>query len=383
MDNLILSDVADNIKQKRSLNATTKLQIVLILFIYLKIIFYAHIGAAQSIKYILLVAAIVTTSIAVELVYHVIVNKYTSVSAIQIIKVTNPQIVGLLVASTINYSFNIIPVVLCTIIGLLIARMFFSEHKHQLICSPAFVMVLIHSIFPRMVLNISDLTPFELKLASFYNSPFTENILQITNIKNYFASNLFPFLDANSIFITFACIGFAIILFKKLDLDYAVALKIFMFLFIMSYSFVGFTSSVQSLESNIFYLSPSINYITNISAEFGHLIKSFILFAYLVFGPTAIGIIFYTSYTKALPSTRIGGYIVAFIMALIIFFTKIFTPNPLGFFYALVFCNFLTPVLDDTIICTQINRTITIISLISLSLIVGCISFFISMLGVN
>ncbi len=377
MKNSSKFDVRDNIKQKQLLQATTKLQIILTIFICLKTIFYANIGAFESIKYFMLVNVIVGSSIIVELVYHLLVNKLSSLNAIETIKSTNPQIPGLLIASTINYGFSFNAVIICTIVGLFIARMLFSEHKHQIICSPAFVMVLLHSTYPKMALNISNTTTF-----NFFNSAKTEMLFNSFNINKSIGLDLFPYLSISDMILMLSLLALIIILFRNLNINYSIALKIFLFLFLMSYSFICFLDSTNTLQSSTSLFGPTIDYISNFSEEIGNLIKSLILLSYIIFGQTATGIVLYCAYTKALPTTRIGTYISAFIIALLIFYTKIFTSNPYGFFYALVLCNLLTPTLEETIVCTQINRNITIISLILLSLSVGFVSFFVTMSGV-
>ncbi len=360
----------------------TGLQVILVIFIMLKVAIYADISYAHAAKYFILASFTVATTVLTEIFFYRVIKKLPLKRAIDLMRETYPQLAGLVVSAVITYGFQIRPTIICTFFGVFFARLFFGGYKNNIFSAPAFSMVLMHSSFKSMTTNSSMNSTLDDYLLTFFGAENSHHIVEMSNLSSALSSDRLPYLDQSNVFLTFIVAVIFIFFLRQLG-DYCLhMLQILLFLFIICFSFAGFLNGTAHINSNILQFNNSIRYLISYSGSLGLFIKSSLLLSYFVVGSTIIGIIFLTTYTTTMPQTKIGSYIISFMLALFIFYTKLFTDNPYGFFYALLLCNACTPFLDETIVSSQTARISTIIILIILSLLVGFVAFLFAMRGV-
>ncbi len=379
------TNLLDIIHHKQNLNEITinnRFQAILVFFIFLKLIMYANISYAHAAKYFILVSCIVGTSVLTEILYYKFVKKLHFNEAVNVTRNSYPQIIGLVIATVITYGYHFRATSLCVFFGIIFARLFFGGYKRNVFDCVSFSIVLMHSSYKNMTTNSSMNSSIDNFLLNLFNAENSHHIVEVSNLSSTISMDRLPYLSEITIVITFAFTVLFLILLKKAGKKIRFILQIFLFLFILSFSFVGFLNGTAHINSNILQFNSFIRYFVNFSGVIGLFIKTILLFFYFIVGPTIIGIVFVTASTTTLPTTKIGRYIVAFLLAFFVFYTKLFTDNPFGFFYAILFCNLCTPMLDDTVTCSQLNKNLTIIVLVTISLILGFIAFLFAMKGV-
>lgn len=358
-----------------------KFQTLIFIYILIKIFIYSRISYAQTTKYFVVVCVCVFSTILAEFLYNILVNKkdlknsfFDSISGYA-------KSEGLIIACTLNFGFHLFPVFITSFCAIIFARLVYGG-KDNIFSVPAFAIVLIYTSFTNMAQNLSMNGSLDKVLLSIFGSENSYHIAEISNLKDIISLNRLPYLDFSSIFMVFVVITFFLIAYKVLSIDSFVPTRIILFLLILSYSFTGFLNATSQMNSNVLYFNGFLKYIINYNGIFSQLIKSILLFFYLTAGPTIVGIILYTVFSPKMPTTIIGKYIVSFIIAVIIFYTKFFTDNSFGVFYAILLCNGLTPMLDEIIISSQNNKNITIIFITIISFALGFFTFLYTMRGI-
>ncbi len=359
-----------------------KIQIALIVFLITKLFVYSKISFAHSTKYFLVICAAVITSVLTEVVFLKLIRKNSFSKAFEIIKKTYPQVIGLIIAATLNYGCEIMPVVVCTVTAVSIARLLYGGYSNNIFSAPAFAIVLLHSAFVKMASTPSMDSNLDKALLKLFNAENVHHVVQISNLSKALSLDQLPYVTYSDVFYTLFTFVFFIAVFIYIKLDFSMSLYILLFLTVICYSFIGFLNGTEHLSSNILQFNGFLKYIVNISGSLGHMFKTLLMLFYLLVGPTVLGIVLVSTYTVTFTNNKIGKYISAFIIAFFVFYTKLFTDNPYGFFYAMLLCNAFTPMFDEICKFTEFNRIITIISLVILSLVIGFIAFAITMKGV-
>lgn len=375
----------ENLNSNEDVNIKKKYkntQIVLSIFIAFKVLFYQSISSAHSTKYLFLVFTIFLATFSSEIFFNLITKNVIAKSNKVSISDSYPQITALIIACFVNFGYHIILVFVCVFLTIFLIKDLFGNFGNNIFNAPAAFMVLIYSFNPYMVTTSSMNTTSDRFFLSLFNAKNNKHITQIYNLKNAIFSEQLPYLESALI----ACLLLTIIYFLVSSIlinnNTSIALIILLFLFILCFSFIGFLNGTSHLKFNILQLNGMLKYIINSSGSLGHIFKTILLLIYIVLGPTILGILLCTSCTITIPQTGFSKYFIGFFLAFCIFYTKIFTNNPIGIFYGIIIANGCTPMLNKLIKPSTKNTQITIILLTIISLLIGFIAFSFAMRGV-
>lgn len=381
MERINLSKI-NLIEEKNSISIThRKLQFALLFYIFLRLIFFSRVSAAHVAKYSILIVVIVATSVLTEFIYYRFFNNISTKDAFKIIKITNPQTVGLSVACAVNCGYDLLPIIICTALSIILTRIFFGGYTNNIFNTFAFTMVLMFSCFTNTINTAQldgNLNTFLLNLFNVTESLTTR---EVANLQDILISESLPYISFGFISTVAIALIYFLIIFKYLKADVTILLRTLLFLFLLCYCFVGYFNGTSHLNTNSDQFSDFFKYSLNITGVFGHFYKTFVLLFYMLYGATVIGVILCTVFTNTIPKSNVNKYIVAFILALLTFYTKIFSYNPFGYFYAIIIINAITPMLDNVMSNDKNIKNIIVVSLVLLSLIIGFLCFQLAMSG--
>lgn len=358
------------------------MQACLLFFIVLKIIFYLGTSPAHAIKYYFLVFFSVLASFCAELCFRIILSRQ-KISYISKTELNQyPQITGLAVGCFISFGYKISIVFICMFISIFFVKILFGNFSNNIFNAPAFCMILMYSVDPAMVQTASMSSLLDVVLLDMFKA---DNVLQVSEFSNLqvslFSGEL-PYLSLAMIFFTILVFFYFFIVIYFVGYDISLPLITIISLFVICFSFVGFFNGTSHIGSNILQFNDFFKYIINSSGNLGHLLKTMLFLIYLLKGSTLLGIIFCTITKNMIATSGVSKCIIGFFIAFCIFYTKIFTYNPIGVFYAVIISNALIPALNSTIKSSQAIQTTISLLLIFLGLIIGFLAFLTIMKGV-
>lgn len=358
------------------------MQIALLFFVVSKILFYQSISYAHSTKYIFLISITLIASFSAEILFGFITKKdnekYDPKSCLNYY----PQITALVISCFINFGYHTLVVFICTFFSVFFIKNLFGNFSYNILNAPAFCMILMYTCSPYMVSTSSMNGNIDRFFLSIFNAKNTNHISQMHNLKNAIFSDQLPYISNITLIIFLLTILYFFISLKIIKKTVSMPAIILMFLFIISFSFIGFLNGTSHLQPNILQFNGLLRYIITLSGSLGHIFKTMLLLVYIIIGPTIIAIILCTSYTVNIPKNRSNKYIVGFFIAFVVFYTKTFTNNPFGIFYAIVISNGCTPMLDNILNPSKNKEHAIFISLTMISLIIGFLAFSFAMKGV-
>lgn len=369
-------------KNQNIIKIHTKLQYTLLFYIFMRLIFFSRVSYAHVVKYLILVFFSILTAVFIETLYYYKAHNNSFENAKKSIKLTNPQITGMFVACTINCGYDILPIMICTFFGIIICRLLYGGHTNTIFSAYSFIMIMLYSCFSSDVINTNITGRLNDLIFNYFNVTDTQNAKEIVNLKSILTTDTLPYISLSFI----STVGIALLFFgftiKYLKGDLSILVRTLMFLFILCFSFMGFLNGTSHLTADSNMFSDFFKYSLNFSGSFGHIYKTVLLLLYMIYGATVLGMIFCTCFTNTMPKSNTSKYIVAFLLALVTFYTKIFTNNPFGFFYAVILVNMFTPMLDNVTSNSTSKNNFIVILLVILSLIIGFVSFSFAMRGV-
>ncbi len=369
-------------KNQRVSKLNRQIQLALFIFIIGKSIVFLNLSPAHMVKYLLLVVCIVFTTIVTEFIYYFIVKKTTVKDIVTTIKITNPLTLGLTISCAINYGYNITPVVVCTILAMITCRLVYGGYTNNLFDAFAFTMVILHSCFGSPSNNNIMSGRLDSYLLDLFNAQNVYHLEEIANLKDIITLEVLPYISLINFLLLISVIVYFVVVVKKLGGEIAIFVRILIFLAILCYSFVGFLNGTSHLEMIPNSLNQYFVYSINLHGVFGHFYKTLMLLFYMLYGATIFGVILCTVFTNSMPKSNTSKYLVAFFIAVLIFYTKIFTYNSFGVFYAVILANALTPMLDSVVRNSESAKNHTVIFLVVFSLVIGFIAFSFAMRGV-
>lgn len=375
LDNIYKLNTEDNKK------TDVYLQIIILIFITIKLIFYRIIGPAPAAKYLALILVAILTSTFTEFIYYKYLCKKSNNELLKILSITSPQIPGLMIGCILNFGYSFPSVVICTFLGLFIARLVFADFPKNIFNPIAFTFVLFHSGYRHMVENPSMNNIMDKAFLDYFHSTNVYSIQTISNIKNNFPADVSIGSSLPYILLATVFIFLSLLLFQIKTFNFLPALFIGMFLFLMSYSFMGFSNAMVEIQIVSLGSFDFFKNILDLSGSFGHYIKSVVFFFKLIIGPTILGILLVSTNSNFISENKVVVVINSFIIALTIFYTKIFTDNSYGIFFGIILSNLITPMLDVKVKESKGRTDAAVILLIFMSLISGFISFWAAMKG--
>lgn len=369
----------------KKLRFNTYFQIALTAIIVLKSIYYFHVGIPPFVKYLILVFATVGTSVLTEMFFYKVFRKKTFQEILDIIKISSPQVCGLAICVVMNFGFSVSSVVICTFLGLFIARLIFGGFSNNIFNTVAFTFVLIYSGYKQMVKEPMMSGYLDVFLLNKFNDSTVYSMHFADNLSKNFTMNVFSEYNPALVILAFLFLPVLIYLYKIKAVNFAPAISSLIFLFIMTYSYIGFLNGTIDIDSSNFENFQSVNilYVTlDYSDTLGHYLKSIIFYIQVLMAPTFLGLVIVSVDPTTTSKNPVVTMINSFVISFITFYTKLFTDNLYGVFFGIILANSITPMLEDKIKYSKIKYDISIMVIVLLSLGVGFLAFWTSIKGV-
>lgn len=358
------------------------IKIALWIFVICKILIYQTVSSSHETKYVFLISIVFLAAFLAEMCFCFVTKKHNKSYNHKNYLNNYTQITALIICCFINFGYHALIVFASTFLCIFFIKKLFGDFKYNIFNTPAACMILIYNFDPYMV-NVSSMdTPLDRVFLSLFNTQNSTHISQINNLKNAIFSEKLPYISNITIILLILTILYFLIITKFIKQNISMPLIILLFLFILSFSFIGFLNGTAHLKTNILQFSGVLRYIITLSGSIGHIFKTLFLLIYILIGPTILAIFLCTSYTSSIPKNTSGKFIVGFFIAFCIFYTKIFTNNSFGVFYSIIIANGFTPMINNVFNVSKNKEHAIIISLILLSLLIGFITFSFAMKGV-
>lgn len=360
-------------------------QIALLLIIVLKSINYWQMGMPPFTKYLILVFSAVATSILTEIFFYKKFREKTYKEILEIIRNSSPQICGLAISAVMNFGYSVSSIVICTFLGLFIARLLLGEFKNNIFNSVAFTFVLLYSGYRQMLKEPMMSGYLDMFLLDKFNDTTHYTVEAVSNLSTNYTMHVFSTYNPSYLILGVLFLPILIALHKLKAVNFSIAISSLVFLFIMTYSYMGFLNGTIEIDSSNFENFQSINFLNltlDYSDTLGHYLKSIILYIQVLMAPTFLGLLVVSVDPYTVSKNSVVNMINSFIISFVTFYTKLFTDNLYGVFFGIILANSITPMLEEKIKYSRTKYDISIMIIVILSLIVGFLAFWTSIKGV-
>lgn len=285
----------------------------LLLIASLKSVYYIELGLLYVIKHLLLVAVAIISAREAEILFHYHSKGIKRSESLEILKNTRPENIGLLVVIALNFNLSLTGVIIGVSFAILVGRLAYGGFTYNIFNAAALGLVFIRSSF-ELQLNSMDLDSVTDKVLGLF---FTETFVPVNTKLAVSVSDLVTLGIPNLSNIVGSIIVFIIFFFL------AVKKIVKPLLPLLTVAFIA----IISLTLDLNYMSIFLN-LLSIS--------------------TVFGLLFVASDFTTIPSNKLTIIISSFLISIIIVYInlKIDLNDRFSIYYAILFTNMLTPILD-------------------------------------